>query len=159
MKHAFFFLSFFLIFSASLQAQKGSMDGFFEKYQDDEAFTIVNISPKMFSVISGMDSDQIDPELKEILNNIQGMKILTRGSDGKTYIAEAMTVIEKNGLEELMTIKEEGENVKIFGKSNDAVHLSEVVMLTDNKAGFVLMQVIGELRLDQLSRLSDTFNK
>lgn len=159
MKHAFFFLSFLLIFSASLQAQKGSMDGFFEKYQDDEAFTIVNISPKMFSVISGMDSEQIDPELKEILNNIRGMKILTRSTDGKSYIAEAIADIEKNGLEELMTIKEEGENVKIFGKSNDAVHLSEVVMLTDNKAGFVLMQVIGELRLDQLSRLSDTFNK
>lgn len=161
MKNIFIILSLFLIPVFSGFAQEGSMDGFFKKYQDDESFTIVNISPKMFSVISGMDIDSMDPEMKEILKNISGMKILTKGVENKEegkYYNEAIDGIRKNGLEELMTIKEKGHNVKIYGKSNDDLHLTEVVMITGNASNFVLMQVLGRLTLDQLSKLNSTLN-
>jgi len=142
-------------------SQEGSMDGFFKKYQDNEAFTIVNISPKMFSVISVMDIESMDPEMKEILKNISGMKILTKtiekDSDQK-YYTEAIDGIQRNGLEELMTIKEKGHNVKIYGKSNDDLHLTEVVMITGNQNNFVLMQVLGKLTLEQLGRINQTLN-
>lgn len=153
--------SLFLVLATTTFAQKGSMDGFFEKYQDDESFTVVNISPKMFSVISGMDMESLDPEMKEILKSISGMKILTKtmeASDKGNYYDEALRQINSDGLEELMTIKEKGNNVKIYGKSNDDQHLSEVVMVTGNKSNFVVMQVLGRLTLDQLSRLSNTLN-
>lgn len=142
-------------------SQDGSMDFFFKKYQDDESFTIVNISPKMFSVISGMDIESMDPEMKEILKNISGMKILTKATEkdsDQKYYTEAIEGIQQNGLEELMTIKEKGHNVKIYGKSNDDLHLTEVVMITGNSNNFVLMQVLGRLTLDQLGRLNQTLN-
>src|SRR5690625_3657275 len=161
MKNIIIILTLFLIPIMNGYGQEGSMDGFFKKYQDDESFTVVNISPKMFSVISGMDIESMDPEMKEILKNISGMKILTKGVESKEdnkYYNEAIEGIRKNGLEELMTIKEKGHNVKIYGKSNDDLHLTEVVMVTGNASNFVLMQVLGRLTLDQLSRLNSTLN-
>lgn len=139
-------------------AQSGSLDGFFKKYQADESFTVVNISPKMFSIISGMDIEDMDPEVKEILDNMTGLKIMTKESEGTKYFIEAMGVMKKNGLEELMTKKEKGQKIEIFGKSDGKEYLSEVVMIRGSESSFVLMQVLGKLSIAQLTKLSSTLN-
>lgn len=142
----------------TLVAQSGSLDSYFKKYQDDETFTVVNISASMFSVISGMDTDEIDPEVKAILDNITGMKILTKERDGAQYFDEARTMISGKGLEEMMSIKDKGQDIKIYGKSDGKDSLKEVVMLRGNKNSFVLMQILGKLSISQLTKLSETLN-
>lgn len=155
-----FALSLILIFAALSVtiAQSGSLDTYFSKYQDDETFTVVNISASMFAAISGLETDAIDPEAKAILDNITGMKILTKQSNGTNYFDEALQLINNKGLEELMSIKEKGVNVRIYGKSDDSKHLKEVVMLRGDKTNFILMQVQGKLSIEQLSKLSKTLN-
>ncbi len=143
----------------TLVAQSGSLDSYFKKYQDDDDFTVVNISSSMFAVISGMDIEDIDPDVKAILDNITGLKILTKESNGAKYYEEATKLIKSNGLEELMTIKEKGENVKIYGKSDGKNSLKEVVMLRGDKSNFILMQILGKLSIEQLTKLSKTLNK
>lgn len=155
-----FTLSLILVFAALTVAiaQSGSLDPYFSKYQDDETFTVVNISASMFAAISGLETEAIDPEAKAILDNITGMKILTKQSNGTDYFDEALQLINKKGLEELMSIKEKGVNVRIYGKSDDAKHLKEVVMLRGDKTNFILMQIQGKLSIEQLSKLSKTLN-
>ena len=155
-----FALSLILIFAALSVtiAQSGSLDTYFSKYQDDETFTVVNISASMFAAISGLETDAIDPEAKAILDNITGMKILTKQSNGTNYFDEALQLINNKGLEELMSIKEKGVNVRIYGKSDDSKHLKEVAMLRGDKTNFILMQVQGKLSIEQLSKLSKTLN-
>lgn len=155
-----FALSLILIFAALSVtiAQSGSLDTYFSKYQDDETFTVVNISASMFAAISGLETDAIDPEAKAILDNITGMRILTKQSNGTNYFDEALQLINNKGLEELMSIKEKGVNVRIYGKSDDSKHLKEVVMLRGDKTNFILMQVQGKLSIEQLSKLSKTLN-
>ena len=138
--------------------QAGSLDTYFGKYQDDETFTVVNISASMFAAISGLETDAIDPEAKAILDNITGMKILTKQSNGNTYFDEALQLINSKGLEELMSIKEKGQNIRIYGKSDGSKFLKEVVMLRGDKSNFILMQVQGKLSIEQLSKLSKTLN-
>lgn len=140
-------------------AQAGSLDSYFSKYQEDESFTVVNISSSMFAAISGLETDAIDPEVKAILDNITGMKILTKLSDGEGYFEEAMQLIKSKGLEEMMTIKDKGENIRIYGKSDGSNHLKEVVMLRGDKSNFILMQIQGKLSIEQLGKLSKTLNK
>lgn len=143
----------------TLVAQTGSMDAYFQKYQDDNSFTVVSISASMFQVISGMDIENIDPDVKAILDNITGLKILTKESGGQPFYNEALTTITNQGLQEMMTIKEKGENVKIYGKSDGKEKLKEVVMLRGDTNNFVLMQILGNLSIDQLTKLSNTLNK
>lgn len=138
--------------------QAGSLDTYFSKYQDDETFTVVNISASMFAAISGLETDAIDPEAKAILDNITGMKILTKQSNGNTYFDEALQLINSKGLEELMSIKDKGQNIRIYGKSDGSKFLKEVVMLRGDKSNFILMQVQGKLSIEQLSKLSKTLN-
>lgn len=140
-------------------AQAGSLDSYFSKYQEDESFTVVNISSSMFAAISGLETDAIDPEVKAILDNITGMKILTKLSDGEGYFEEAMQLIKSKGLEEMMTIKDKGENIRIYGRSDGSNHLKEVVMLRGDKSNFILMQIQGKLSIEQLGKLSKTLNK
>lgn len=139
--------------------QVGSLDSYFSKYQEDESFTVVNISSSMFAAISGLETDAIDPEVKAILDNITGMKILNKASNGDRYFDEAMQLIKTKGLEELMSIKEKGENIRIYGKSDGSKYLKEVVMLRGDKSNFILMQVQGKLSIEQLGKLSKTLNK
>lgn len=139
-------------------SQTGSLDTYFSKYQDDETFTVVNISSSMFAAIAGLESDSIDPEAKAILDNITGMKILTKQSNGETYFNEVLNLIKSKGLEEMMSIKEKGANMRIYGKSDGTKYLKEVVLLRGDKDNFVLMQVQGKLSIEQLSQLSRTLN-
>ncbi len=158
MKTCIFSLILFFSVLTFGMAQTGSLDPYFSKYQGDESFTVVNISSKMFAAISGVEMDGLDPEVKAILDNITGMKILTKPSDGNAYYDEAVKMINSNGLNELMTIKEKGGNVRIYGKSDNSEFLKEVVMLRGDKSNFVLMQVQGKLSIEQLSKLSKTLN-
>ncbi|GAA5225038.1 DUF4252 domain-containing protein [Membranihabitans marinus] len=141
-----------------LQAQNKSVNDFFEKYKADSSFTIVNISPSMFSIISGMDIESMDADVKELLNSITGLKILSK-NDGNKYYKEALQMLNNNPMEELMSIKEEDSEVLIYGKNDGNQHLSEVIMLTLEKNNFVLMQIMGKISLSQLSKLSSTFNR
>lgn len=154
-------LSIILLFvgTTTLLAQSGSMDSYFKKYQDDDSFTVVSISASMFGVISGMDIEDMDPDVKAILDSITGLKILTKTSDGNPYYDEALNTIKSQGLEEMMTIKDKGDNVKIYGKSDGKEKLKEVVMLRGDANNFVLMQILGSLSIEQLSKLSKTLNK
>lgn len=140
-------------------AQSGSLDTYFSKYQDDETFVVVNISSSMFAAISGLETDAIDPEVKAILDNITGMRILTKPSNGEGYFNEALQLIKSKGLEEMMSIKEKGENIRIYGKSDGSKHLKEVVMLRGDQSNFILMQIQGKLSIEQLGKLSKTLNK
>lgn len=150
--------TFFVAISGTF-AQTGSLDSYFKKYQNDDSFSVVNISSSMFDAISGLDTEGLDPEVKAILDNVTGMKVLTKQSDGDTFYDEALKMINSKGLNELMTIKEKGENVKIYGKSDGSPYLKEVVMLRGDKSNFILMQVQGKLSIQQLSKLSRTLNK
>lgn len=156
-----FLISMCLLFTglSTIAAQSGSLDSYFKKYQDDDSFTVVNISSSMFAAISGMDIKNMDPDVKAILDNITGLKILTKESDGAKYYDEATKMIKSNGLEELMTIKEKGDNVKIYGKSDGNNALKEVVMLRGDNSNFILMQILGKLSIEQLTKLSKTLNK
>lgn len=147
-----------LIGIVSLQGQSTAVNDFFDKYKEDPSFTVVNISSSMFAAISGMDLENIDQEMKSLLDNITGMKILTK-AQGQSYYKEGIQAVKKGKLEELMSFKEDDSEVLIFGKNKDSKTLSEVIMLSMKKDQFVMTQIKGSISLNQLSKLSETFNK
>ena len=88
----------FLGISFNAQAQSDAIDKYFERYVDDERFTVVYISGKMFQMISKIAPDEIDddPEAQavlEVAKDIKGLKILTSEEVGPELYKEAIGLI------------------------------------------------------------------
>ncbi len=154
MKHILI-LIVLLLGGTSLQAQDDAIARYFGKYMDDDNFTSIYISKKMFSLIARMDEDA-DPESKEVIENLAGLRILVRedAGDSNKFYEEAITMIPTETYEELMTIRNADENIRFLIKEkNDKI--SELLMLIAGEEDFVLISIIGDIELDKISVLAD----
>ena len=62
----------FSLFTGSLVAQADAVTKFFKSYVDDDRFSTVYISPKMFQLVSKIKINDMDADLQQLLKNIQG---------------------------------------------------------------------------------------
>lgn len=132
---------------------------FFTKYEDDESFTNVNISSKMFGLFTQMDADS--PEDKEILDAIsklKGLKILAKENtrDSRQLYKEALGLIPKN-FEELMSVRDKDKDMKFMIQENGG-KISEMLMVVGGNEEFMIMSIFGEIDLKQISRIGTKMN-
>src|SRR3982751_2143589 len=69
---------------------------FFNKYQDDESFTQVTVSSKMFSLFTNMEvKSPEDQEVLTAISKLKGLRILAKEntSDAKGLYKEAMGIL------------------------------------------------------------------
>ena len=126
---------------------------FLENNKDKQAdFTIVNVTSSMLKMIT--EGSDVDSEMKTILQNLNGIRIVTATNNGKNHYNSA-----KNSLtgqyRELVSVDNSEKNVRIFTKdkkNNNTV--SEVIMLMLENGKFTLINIGGKIDLNQLSKLS-----
>ena len=57
-----------LVFTIALYGQNPAIENFFDQYIDDDRFTQVNISPKMFQMFAQMEEGiEMDQDIKEMI--------------------------------------------------------------------------------------------
>ena len=136
-----------------MQAQTSPVDDLFEKYDGKEGFTSVYISSKMFSLLSKIDSN--DEEFRNLVTRINGIRILSIDSADNTtrlnFATELMPKLRRNGFEELMTVKEEDDNVFMIREVGDRI--AELVMVTGGH-GSTVVSIRGNLDLKTIASLS-----
>jgi len=166
MKYLTFF--FVLILSAGLstptQAQADAISKYFSKYMDDERFTVVYISGKMFEMFNKMDIDLNDDEAEAILSvvkDMKGLRILTTEEGGQKFYDEALSIINKNEYEVLMTVREgKKENVQFMIKESGDNVIDELLLLVGGEdEEFVLMSFVGKIDLNEVSKLQKAFDE
>lgn len=137
-----------------MQAQTSPVDDLFEKYDGKEGFTSVYISSKMFSLLSKIDSN--DEEFRNLVTRINGIRILSIDSADNTtrlnFATELMPKLRRNGFEELMTVKEEDDNV-FFMIREVGDRIAELVMVTGGH-GSTVVSIRGNLDLKTIASLS-----
>jgi hypothetical protein len=84
---------------------------FFSKYQNDESFSQVTVSSKMFGLFTNMEAET--PEDKEVLDAIsklKGLRILGKedARNARELYKEAFTLIPMKEYEELMSVTSPG---------------------------------------------------
>ncbi|MBP6825425.1 MAG: DUF4252 domain-containing protein, partial [Saprospiraceae bacterium] len=92
MKKILFLLPVFLLSAIFAQAQNDAITRFFEKYTDDERFTIVYIAPKMFQLVSKIETNDEDwNKVREVVKDLGGLRVLTADSitDGLAIYKDA----------------------------------------------------------------------
>ena len=155
MKKIFIAVILTLIYTATTMAQDG-IQRYFEKYMDDDRFTVVYISPKMFEMFSKIDPEQMDRELKDAIKGIKGLRILTTDHGATKLYEEALTKFDKSDYETLMTVKSEEDNIQFYVKeSNDVIN--ELLLLVGGDE-FVLMSFVGNIDLKTISRLANSMD-
>ena len=140
-------------------AQDDAIKKYFNKYSEDERFTSVFISNKMFAMFSKDDGHGEDKELKEILEKLGGLRILSSDqAEGAKMYREAHGLLVTNGFEDLMEVKEKGKTEFKFMIREVNGKIRELLMLSGQGNKFCLMSLIGDIDLKKISKLSKTLD-
>ncbi|MCF6361370.1 MAG: DUF4252 domain-containing protein, partial [Cyclobacteriaceae bacterium] len=117
-------LSILILSTLVANAQEDAITKFFSKYQNDESFTQINITGRMFSLFTNFEAeDEEDQEMIDAVSKVKGLKILTKDdiSNGQALYNEAFKLIDSKEYEELMTIREKDSDMKFLIKEKDGI--------------------------------------
>jgi Domain of unknown function (DUF4252) len=143
----------------SLTAQTDAISQYFNQYLDDERFTVVYITPKMFQMIAKLDINDKDyNDVKAVLQDLRGLRILQCEEPGlgQQFYKEAIAKFNTKEYELLMTVRDKDENVRFWTKENNGL-ISELLMLVGEKNEFTMISFIGSIDLSKISKLSNKF--
>lgn len=144
-----------LMIVATASVAQDAISKFFSKYQDDQTFTQVNVSSKMFSLFTDMEAETPeDKEVLEAISKLKGLRILHKEntSDARALYKEAFALIPIKEFEELMSIRDKDNDMKFYIKDKDG-KVSELVMIMGSTDDFMVMSLFGEIDLKQVSRI------
>ena len=136
-------------------AQSDAITRYFDKYLDDESFTVVYITPKMFQMIAKLDlKDKDMKDVKEALQDLKGLRILQTEVNALQHYKEVVSQFNVAEYELLMTVRDKGENVRFWTKESNGV-ISELLMLVGGAKEFTLISFIGNIDLNKISKLAN----
>ena len=129
---------------------------FFNKYQDDDSFSQVTVSSKMFSLFTQMDAESPeDKEVLEAISKLKGLRILGKqdARNARELYKEAFTLIPVKEYEELMSVRDKDKDMKFYIKETTKGTISELLMVMGGNTEFMVLSLFGEIDLKQVSRI------
>lgn len=154
-------LTFALVaFSMLAFAQGEPFNKFYAKYADNEQFTQVTVTSKMFSLFTNIEAG--DPNEKEVIDamsKLKGLKVLAADSsqDARKFYKEAAAGFAGSAYEELMSVKNGKDDMKFMIKEANG-KISELLMLVGGDTKFFFLSLYGEIDLKQISKISKSMN-
>ena len=144
----------FLSFGA--MAQGTLINNYFNKYTDDENFTKVSVSQKMFSLFTELEAgSEAENEFLQAVSKLKGLKIIAADSipNSMAIYKQAVADVNKAGYEELMTVKSSDENLLFSIQEANGI-ISELIMVVGGKENFVMLSLYGEIDLKNISKIA-----
>lgn len=148
-------LSFFVIITSSfsLVAQEDAIMKYFGKYVEDERFSAVYISPKMFGMVAKIEIADMEPEVQEVIKSMKGLRILHTEINALQFYNEALKSINTNEYELLLTARDNGENVRFMVKDKGDI-VEELLMIVGGEKNFALLSFLGNIDLKKIGKLA-----
>ncbi len=161
-----------IIAVVALSFNSYAQSSIFDKFEDMDGVSSVIVNQEAFKMLArfkgGGDEGQ---EYLEMVQNLNSFKVFT--TDNLEIASEMTAVMDKylksSKLTELMRVKDEDTNVKIFvraGKDDD--HVSELLMFVNGvgkymkdsdspiKAETVILSLTGDIDLNKISKLTES---
>jgi Domain of unknown function (DUF4252) len=141
-------------------AQSDAISKFFNKYSNDESFTQVTVSSKMFNLFTNLEADTPeDKEVLEAISKLKGLRILAKDDSvhAKALYKEAFSLIPSKDYEELMSVRDKDKDMKFMIKENGG-KISELLMIMGGTKQFMVLSLFGEIDLKQISRIGRKMN-
>lgn len=144
-----------LMIPAFIRAQGNPVDEVFERYSGKDGFTTVYVSPKMFSILAGMNTE--DKDYQNLMTRIKSIRILSEKADSLHvpvfFGRELLKKMPAAGYEDLMIVKDETGEVR-FMIMETKNKITELVMVSGGK-GSTVVSITGDLDLKTIADLSD----
>ena len=155
MKKIIPFLAILVLFLTSCDNNSGVSEAFL-KYSHQKGVTAITVPGWLISV--GAKFADLSKDEKELLESIDKVKVLTiEDSDLNAKVdfhKEFQFKINRNGeYEELLTVRDEEENVTIFGKMDDDI-IKEMIVLVSGEEN-VMVYLKGEIRPELINNTID----
>ena len=169
----FFFTKLFLIIFPFLI----SGQSIFEKFQNNKNVTSINITPRMFQMLSKMAISSDDPEsmsLTETINGIKSFKALITGSpDIITQMTKWVEITsKKEDFDNIFAINEENIEMNIYANDGKETGGLKTILIfskglsikqinSENNAKKIeafLLLVEGNISLENISKLIEKMN-
>ena len=156
------FVLFSISIMGSLQAQEDAISKYFDKYVDDERFTVVYISPKIFEIFDKLDLDlEMDQDeadaIRSVVKDMRGLRILVAEENIEGLFEEASKTINMKNYETLMTVRNKTEENVHFLIKDEGDVINELLLLVGSSDNFVLMSFMGNIDLNNISKLAKAF--
>jgi len=130
----------------------------FDKFEDIDGVSSVIVNQKAFELMSKIGAET-DDEYLDLIKNIKTLKVFATEDPNvaKQMKAEADRYLKSGKLEELMRVKDEGDNVKIYVKegSNENFVKELFMFVNDSSDQTVIISLTGNIDLRQVSKLTD----
>eukprot|EP00825_Cyclidium_porcatum_P005505 TRINITY_DN12685_c0_g1_i1.p1 TRINITY_DN12685_c0_g1~~TRINITY_DN12685_c0_g1_i1.p1 ORF type:complete len:394 (-),score=47.96 TRINITY_DN12685_c0_g1_i1:599-1780(-) len=125
-----------------------------EKFGDMNGVTSVYISKSMLQMMPNMKTEGID--IGGIAGKLESILILTseKASISNMMKSEVTHFAYDRKYEELMRVKDEGSKVTFYIKKKNNGKISELVMLVDEHPEFVFMQIMGDMTLQDIQKIT-----
>lgn len=124
---------------------------FFDKYAEMEGVTSVYITKSMLSLFPKGQTKVNGVNIGDIASRLDNIQILS--SDEQPIISrlrkETSDINTRNGYEELMRVREDGEKTTIYFKDGKK-DKKEFVLLVDEKDEFTIISIVGDLTLQEI---------
>ena len=122
----------------------------FQKYKDKDGVTTLHV-PKFLMRIAG----RADNEAKKLTDRIKGIRIMTcENSDmAKKIKQEALAAYRNEGYEEILRVKEDGEQILIYQRTLKNGKSKFALLAEDEE--LAIINVTGRLSLDDVRAIED----
>lgn len=148
-----------LMFTVSIWAQNKAVDKLFDKYGGKDGYTTVVITKYMFGLFSNVETTE-DDEYMNMIKNLDNIRILSapgQSESGVNFHDEVMNSLPKNEYEELMVIKDGGQDVKFLVKE-EKDKIVELLMIIGGSEENVLISITGIIDMQTVAKLSKSMN-
>lgn len=132
----------------------------FDKYDGQDDVTSVIVNKKMFQMMGNVKNKE-SQEYLNLIKKLDNLKVFTTESAKMTADMKgtAEKYIKSAGLEELMRVNKQGQNVKILVKSGATeTQVRELLMFIEGSGKgneTVLMSLTGDFDLNDISMLTE----
>ena len=132
---------------------------FFDKYAEMEGVTSVYITKSMLSLLPKGQASVNGVNIGNIASRLDNIQILS--ADEQPIIdklrKETSVINTRNGYEELMRVREDGEKTTIYFKDGKK-DKKEFVLLVDEKDEFTIISIVGDLTLQEIQGIINAEN-
>ena len=124
---------------------------FFDKYAEMDGVTSVYITKSMLSLFPKGQTNVNGVNIGNIASRLDNIQILS--TDEQPIVdklrKETLHINTRNGYEELMRVREDGEKTTIYFKDGKK-DKKEFVLLVDEKDEFTIISIVGDLTLQEI---------